>query len=118
MTEDDDFGLDVDKRQKRIEVKTKAFGLKSTLQKRRTSLMKGKTNENYRFHSQTPEYKSSMKDAIRKQLKMPISVKPKKQQLYYLYKMIMNRRTFEYKMRHTLRYYCKCFCLRSNKSLK
>ena len=118
MTEDDDFGLDVDKRQKRIEVKTKAFGLKSTLQKRRTSLMKGKTNENYRFHSQTPEYKSSMKDAIRKQLKMPISVKPKKQQLYYLYKMIMNRRTFEYKMRHTLRYYCKCLCLRSNKSLK
>ena len=59
-----------------------------------------------------------MKDAIRKQLKMPISSKPKKQQLYYLYKMIMNRRTFEYKMRHTLRYYFKCFCLRSNKSLK
>ena len=40
--------------------------------------MKGKTNENYRFHSQTPEYKSSMKDAIRKQLKMPISARPKK----------------------------------------
>ena len=30
----------------------------------------------------------------------------------------MNRRTFEYKMRHTLRYYTRCFCLRSNKSLK
>ena len=49
---------------------------------------------------------------------MPISIKPKKQQMYYLYKMIMNRRTFEYKMRHTIRYYFRCFCLRSNKSLK
>ena len=32
--------------------------------------------------------------------------------------MIINRRTFEYGFRHVFRYYLKCFCCRSHKSLK
>ena len=32
--------------------------------------------------------------------------------------MIMNRRTFEYSLKHVFRYYLKCFPCRSNNSLR
>ena len=69
------------------------------------------------FYNSKKEYKESLKKAIRAQLKLPISKKPKRQQLYYLYKMIMNRRMFVYSLQHVFRYFLKCYFCRSNKSL-
>ena len=49
---------------------------------------------------------------------MPISKRPKRQQLYYLYRIIMNRRTFEYSLRHVFQYYLRCFYCRSREALR
>ena len=62
----------------------------------------------------TPEYRQRMKDLIRDASNRPISKRPKRQQLYFIYKMIMNRRNFEYSLRNALRYYFNC---RSSSSL-
>ena len=67
---------------------------------------------------QKPEYRASLKTAVREEFYLPISSQPKRQQLYYLYKMIINRRTFEYGLRHVFRYYLKCIFCRSRNTLR
>ena len=47
----------------------------------------------------TPQYKRAMKNAMNQASTRPISKRPKRQQLYFIYKMIMNRRNFEYSLK-------------------
>ena len=78
---------------------------------------KNKELEASRF-SLEPAYKSSLRDGIRENLKKPLSRKPKRQQLYYLYRIIMNRRKFHYTLKHVFKYYFKCIWCRSNKAIR
>ena len=47
-----------------------------------------------------------------------ISSKPKRQQLYELYKLILNRKMLEYNAFHAFEEYFRCFFCRSKQSLK
>ena len=51
-----------------------------------------------------------MKTAIKENMckSVPVSKVPKRQQLYWIYKTVMNRRNFEYGVKHTCEYYLKC----------
>ena len=59
----------------------------------------------------------NMKNGIKEEEKKLISKTPKRQQLYWIYKMILNRSKFEYSLRHYFEYYLKCFHCRSRRSL-
>ena len=39
---------------------------------------------------------------------MTVSKIPKRQQLYWIYKTVMNRRNFEYGVKHTIQFYLYC----------
>ena len=47
-----------------------------------------------------------------------ISTKPKRQQLYKLYKLILNRKMLEYNTFHAFEEYFRCLCRKSKHSLK
>ena len=53
--------------------------------------------------------------ASRKKL---LSLKPKRQQLFYIFHLILNQRRFSYNTCLAFRYYFKCFACRSKNSLK
>ena len=59
-----------------------------------------------------------MKNAMTQASNRPISKRPKRQQLYYIYKMIMNRWNFEYSLNQAIKYFFKCNNFRSAKWLK
>ena len=63
---------------------------------------------------------TEMKLFIKKGIKSKyISKKPKKQQLYYLYKLILNRRSFTYRWAETLLLWSrKLFCCCSKKCIE
>ena len=69
-------------------------------------------------------YQTALKDSLRKARKVPVSKKPKRQQLYFLYKMIMNRKNLEYTFKNALVYniwflgHLSCCPCRSKKSIK
>jgi len=54
--------------------------------------------------------KKSMKAAADRD--PPVSKKPKRQQLYWIYKTVMNRRNFKYSLGQTFKYFCCRFCCR------
>ena len=49
---------------------------------------------------------------------MLISVKPKRQHLYYIYHLIINQKKFNYGCAQLMRYYLKCLICRKKLSLK
>ena len=49
---------------------------------------------------------------------MLISVKPKRQHLYYIYHLIINQKKFNYGCAQLMRYYLKCLICRKKASLK
>ena len=67
---------------------------------------------------------TAVRDAVRKARNVPVSKRPKRQQLYYMYTMLMNRKSLEYTFTNSLRYSlwlfrsCRCCPCRSSKSLK
>ena len=67
---------------------------------------------------------TAVRDAVRKARKIPVSKKPKRQQLYYVYTMLMNRKTLEYTFTNALMYAlwlvrsCRCCPFRTSKSMK
>ena len=50
--------------------------------------------------------------------KQNISISPKRQQLYYIYRTVMNRRNFEYSLKHLFNYFFKFRMCRKNDSLR
>ena len=61
----------------------------------------------------TNEHIEKMKKMLKACETIAISKKPKRQQLYKLYKLIMNRKMFEYGTRHAFEEYLKCLCYKS-----
>ena len=59
-----------------------------------------------------------MKKLLKECGQIAISPKPKAHQLYKLYKLITNRKRFEYTSRHLFEEYFKCLCCKSRQSLK
>ena len=55
---------------------------------------------------------------LKKQAKTLISQRPKRQQLFYLFHLILNQRKFSYHDCNALTYFLRCFCLRKQSSLK
>merc|ERR1719464_866256 len=64
------------------------------------------------------QWKVKMKKLIKAKATQDISNYPKRQQLYYIYRTIMNRRNFEYTFRHLLKYFLYCRNCKKNNSLK
>ena len=63
-------------------------------------------------------YKKKMKKLLKDDEKEAISKKPKRQQLYKLFKLIINRKDFQYSYFHAFERYLRCFRCKSRKSLK
>ena len=63
-------------------------------------------------------YKKKMKKLLKIDKENAVSSKPKRQQLYLLYRLIINRKKFMYHNCHAINAYFRCFNLRSPKSLK
>ena len=63
-------------------------------------------------------WKVQVKKTLKTRAHQNISTYPKRQQLYYIYKTIMNRRTFEYSLRHLMKYFLFCRQLKSNDKMK
>ena len=59
-----------------------------------------------------------MKKTLKAKANQDISTYPKRQQLYYIYRTIMNRRNFEYTFRHLINYFLHCRSCKKNSSLK
>ena len=59
-----------------------------------------------------------MKKMLKDSEQIAISEKPKRQQLYKLYKLILNRVMFKYGPFHSFEEYLRCICYKSKKSLK
>ena len=49
-----------------------------------------------------------MKDKLKEKSNARISKFPKRQQLYYIYRTVMNWRNFEYQYKHLLEYFLLC----------
>ena len=69
-------------------------------------------------HQCDEEYNKKMKQLLKNDEKVAISKKPKRQQLYKLFKLIINRENLEYNYFHTLEDCFRCICCRSRQSLK
>ena len=52
-------------------------------------------------------WKEKTKKSLKEKAKQKISNKPKRQQLYHIYRTIMNRRNFEYSLRHLMSFFIK-----------
>ena len=68
--------------------------------------------------SQAQQWEEQIMLIMKKKAKQDISTKPKRQQLFYIYKRIMNRRNFEYSLRHILNYFISCRQCKKNESLR
>ena len=59
-----------------------------------------------------------MKQTLKEKSLQNIGSTPKRQQLFYIYRLIMNRRNFEYSLKHLFKYFCLCRSLRRNDKLR
>ena len=82
------------------------------------------TSGMFETNNMAQKKKENLKFSYNQERLRPISKRPKRQQLYWIYKMVMNRRNFEYTFRNGMNYYlwkCRhargCPC-RSGKSVK
>ena len=62
--------------------------------------------------------KNEMKRLLKESEQTAISKHPKRQQLYKLYKLIVNRKKFQYYAFHGFEEYFRCLCFKSKSSLK
>ena len=61
-----------------------------------------------------PQLRSTFKQMLKYQSKKLISSKPSKEQLFFLYNVVMNRVKFEYSFRHVILYFIRCLACRRN----
>ena len=59
-----------------------------------------------------------MKGIIKAKADARISKFPKRQQLYYIYRTVMNRRNFEYHFKHLISYFLLCRNRKKNEDLR
>ena len=76
------------------------------------------TTNRLTFLKRKPVQNEKMKKLLKDSEHMAISKKPKRQQLYKLYELIVNRKWLQYTMFHVFEEYFRCLCLKSKRSLK
>ena len=68
--------------------------------------------------SQAQKWGERLKHIMKEKSKQDISTFPKRQQLFYIYKTIMNRRNFEYSLRHIFTFFLRCRNCKKNDALR
>ena len=64
------------------------------------------------------KWEGSIKKILKEKAKQDIGVIPKRQRLFFMYKSIMNRRNFEYTLRHMFNYFSRCRFCKKNDTLR
>ena len=71
-----------------------------------------------------PKFENNIKHAMKEARGRPVSKRPKRQQLYWIYKMVLNRQNFDYSFTDGFKYYlwkvknCRGCPCRSSKTVK